>query len=503
MSINLLNEGDLNKYLTSVVYTEGEVPHWVSENSSESQKNLQNPDWVKQNRDDVVKAILLQYFKKRIREYLSVNSEASYLEPVKQNDENLPDWCKRALSENKPVFRFNQSKISTDLQEKISSVRDYLYSMADRYVLDTTQLAHKTEKNSKIRLDYLKSSNEFADFDDVLTYATLWHEKLEKNTNKVHKDEVFYKKSLEGTEFIMNLPNNTFAYKLLTPEALDFESQYMGHCVGQGYYDTGVENGTTEIYSIRDDHGEPHVTFEIDPFGKFYHRQNSIIQCKGKGNKKPVDKYFPAICELIKRKKWLIDDCSDINQFLVLINDEIYLVKDLVNGKVKIPNIINNSICFRTGIEKLPDFSHCEIKGDFDCYSNKLTSLKGAPQKVDGTFDCYGNKLTSIEGAPQKVGGIFNCAMNKLTSLEGAPKEVGKDFYCSNNKLESLKGGPKEVGGSFFCDHNKLTSLNGAPQKVGEEFKCENNLLTNYDDAPKSVRSFLKLISTLNENSQD
>lgn len=482
MSINLLNEGDLNKYLTSVVYTEGEVPHWVSENSSESQKNLQNPDWVKQNRDDVVKAILLQYFKKRIREYLSANSEASYLEPVKQNDENLPDWCKRALSENKPVFRFNQSKISTDLQEKISSVRDYLYSMADRYVLDTTQLAHKTEKNSKIRLDYLKSSNEFADFDDVLTYATLWHEKLEKNTNKVHKDEVFYKKSLEGTEFIMNLPNNTFAYKLLTPEALDFESQYMGHCVGQGYYDTGVENGTTEIYSIRDDHGEPHVTFEIDPFGKFYHRQNSIIQCKGKGNKKPVDKYFPAICELIKRKKWLIDDCSDINQFLVLINDEIYLVKDLVNGKVKIPNIINNSICFRTGIEKLPDFSHCEIKGD---------------------FDCYGNKLTSIEGAPQKVGGIFNCAMNKLTSLEGAPKEVGKDFYCSNNKLESLKGGPKEVGGSFFCDHNKLTSLNGVPQKVGEEFKCENNPLTNYDDAPKSVRSFLKFISTLNENLQD
>lgn len=482
MPINLLNEGDLNKYLTSIVFQNGEVPHWVTESSEESQKNLQTPDWVNNHKTEVCNAILLQYFKKRIRSYLTKDEEQQFLTSVEAKTKNLPYWCIKALNEGKKVFEFDEKNVPYELKEKLTIIRDYLYDNTHKYVLNIINLAKETDKTSKIRLDYLKSSNEFADFDDVLTYATLWHEKLEKNTNKVHKDEVFYKKSLEGTEFIMNLPNNTFAYKLLTPEALDFESQYMGHCVGQGYYDTGVENGTTEIYSIRDDHGEPHVTFEIDPFGKFYHRQNSIIQCKGKGNKKPVDKYFPAICELIKRKKWLIDDCSDINQFLVLINDEIYLVKDLVNGKVKIPNIINNSICFRTGIEKLPDFSHCEIKGDFDCYSNKLTSLKGAPQKVDGTF---------------------NCAMNKLTSLEGAPKEVGKDFYCSNNKLESLKGGPKEVGGSFFCDHNKLTSLNGAPQKVGKEFKCENNLLTNYDDAPKSVRSFLKLISALNENSQD
>lgn len=547
MSINLLNEGDLNKYLTSVVYTEGEVPHWVSENSSESQKNLQNPDWVKQNRDDVVKAILLQYFKKRIREYLSANSEASYLEPVKQNDENLPDWCKRALSENKPVFRFNQSKISTDLQEKISSVRDYLYSMADRYVLDTTQLAHKTEKNSKIRLDYLKSTNEYSTFENVLAVANLWHEKLAKNTAKVRKDEAFYKKSLEGTRFIMELPNNTFAYELLTLQALDFEGDNMGNCVGSGYYDKGVLNGTTKIYSIRDEKGEPHVTIEVRRWEKCDHtgEVGTVVQCEGRQNKKPIAKCFDGILALINKMNWDIN--NDIRSIGILQMDrKCYSLSKLVDGSEKIPEIIEGDVSLSfMDLTELPDFSNVFVKGSFNCEYNKLTSLKGSPKKVgkdfccaknyltnlkgcpqevDGDFSCADNQLTSLEGVPQKIGGSFYCCYNKLTSLKGAPQNVGKDFSfgnnqltslegipqkikgdfdCSNNKLESLKGGPKEVGGSFFCDHNKLTSLNGAPQKVGEEFKCENNPLTNYDDAPKSVRSFLKLISTLNENSQD
>ena len=42
------------------------------------------------------------------------------------------------------------------------------------------------------------------------------------------------------------------------------------------------------------------------------------------------------------------------------------------------------------------------IKGGFDCSSMDLTSLEGAPIKVDGFFDCSENKLISLEGAPKK-----------------------------------------------------------------------------------------------------
>lgn len=52
-----------------------------------------------------------------------------------------------------------------------------------------------------------------------------------------------------------------------------------------------------------------------------------------------------------------------------------------------------------------------EIKGNFNCrnYDN-LTSLEGAPRKVDGTFYCSGcDNLTSLEGAPEVVNSSFYC----------------------------------------------------------------------------------------------
>ena len=488
MPINLLNEGNLNKYLTSVVFTNNEVPHWVSDNSSESQKNLQTPDWVKAHKDEVVKAILLQYFKKRIREYLKENSDVSYLTPVNNSDSDLPEWCKKALSENKPVYKFDSTKISHDLQEKISTIRDYLYAMADRYVMDTAGLAKKTEKISKIRLDYLKSSNEYATFDMVLSAANLWHEKLAKGTKKVRKDEAFYNKSIEGTEFIMKLPNNTAAYRLLTPEALDFESDNMGHCVGSGYYDKEVIDGTIKIYSIRDYNGEPHVTFEVSKDEDEYTGTDYVQQCKGKQNKAPAEKYMDAILALVEKMQWDIRGDKENVKLIKDINKKCYNLKRLFDWTITLPpDTTFEELDFsKMELTKLPNLSNAKILGSFDCSGNNLTSLEGAPKEC-GIFTCSGNNLTSLEGAPKKVDGFFTCSCNNLTSLKGAPKEVGGDFDCSNNQLTSLKGAPKEVGGNFNCSNNQLTSLKGAPKEVGGNFSCFYNKLTSLDGAPKEV----------------
>lgn len=50
----------------------------------------------------------------------------------------------------------------------------------------------------------------------------------------------------------MEIDNNLTLYRLKTPEALDFESKQMGHCISAGSYDTYVQKGMIEIYSIRD-----------------------------------------------------------------------------------------------------------------------------------------------------------------------------------------------------------------------------------------------------------
>lgn len=77
-------------------------------------------------------------------------------------------------------------------------------------------------------------------------------------------------------------------------------------------------------------------------------------------------------------------------------------------------------------------------------------------------FDEHGNK---VDGKNAKWEGNFYCYNNKLTTLKGAPKEIGGNFYCYSNKLTTLEGAPKEIGGNFNCDSNKLTTLEQKPNR--------------------------------------
>jgi hypothetical protein len=99
--------------------------------------------------------------------------------------------------------------------------------------------------------------------------------------------------------------------------------------------------------------------------------------------------------------------------------------------------IIGDVILHSLYLKELPDIlKDITVSGDFYCYNNKLTTLKGAPTYVGGFFDCTYNNLTSLIGAPTNVGGNFHCYYNKLTSLDGAPTYVGGDFLCYGNTVK-------------------------------------------------------------------
>lgn len=109
-----------------------------------------------------------------------------------------------------------------------------------------------------------------------------------------------------------------------------------------------------------------------------------------------------------------------------------------------------------------------DVRGDVDIYA---MSSKEFPEYIQfdivkGDFYCNHNRLTSLKGAPSKVEGSFYCSYNQLTSLEGAPKEIRKDFYCNNNQLTSLEGAPKEVGESFDCRNNKVSFTENDVRRV-------------------------------------
>jgi hypothetical protein len=134
-------------------------------------------------------------------------------------------------------------------------------------------------------------------------------------------------------------------------EALKYEGDVMGHCVGG--YCPDVESGKSRIYSLRDKKGEPHVTIEVEPgilegavsrlpkkerdelrneikrrhfagreptrvedsdrmfelveqeyLKRYGMPPDEIIQIKGKGNRAPKEEYLPMVQDFVKSGKW-------------------------------------------------------------------------------------------------------------------------------------------------------------------------------------------------------
>jgi hypothetical protein len=122
-------------------------------------------------------------------------------------------------------------------------------------------------------------------------------------------------------------------------EALRYEGDMMGHCVGG--YCNDVFAGRSAIYSLRDKRtGAPHVTIEVEQYGSFDESKRRIdamypdldenekmrmldeqgwldengdplptplgriVQIKGKGNKKPKDEYIPFVQDFVKSQNW-------------------------------------------------------------------------------------------------------------------------------------------------------------------------------------------------------
>ena len=113
-----------------------------------------------------------------------------------------------------------------------------------------------------------------------------------------------------------------------------------------------------------------------------------------------------------------------------------------------------DSICKEYGIRNYTiNFDgSIDVNGDVHLLYKGLTKLPIKFNNVSGYFNCYSNQLTSLEGAPKSVGEYFSCNSNQLTSLEGCPKSVGGYFSCSENKLTDFYGFPEDWEGSvnFF-----------------------------------------------------
>lgn len=106
-------------------------------------------------------------------------------------------------------------------------------------------------------------------------------------------------------------------------DALKYEGETMGHCVG-GYCPDVIE-GRSKIFSLRDKKGQPHVTIETRPMENyeleaakmkragaspeeiaafFENPPQEIVQIKGKANRAPNPEYLPAVQDFVRSGNW-------------------------------------------------------------------------------------------------------------------------------------------------------------------------------------------------------
>jgi hypothetical protein len=78
----------------------------------------------------------------------------------------------------------------------------------------------------------------------------------------------------------------------------------------------------------------------------------------------------------------------------------------------------------------------------------------------------------------QEIKGNFNCFFERIDNTNGGPTKVNGSYYA-NNKWFFSGGSPNTVGGSFFyVTANYITNLVGCPKRLVLFFSFDNSYLT-------------------------
>jgi hypothetical protein len=195
---------------------------------------------------------------------------------------DAPDWAKNKWDICGPFHRFVPEN-DPGLQEKMNHLIDWLVSAQ----INNAPFLQDTLNGKPKTLLHLSS------VDHAIREADRYFSDLNKKFAKAAQAQT------EGDiKTVLDFGDGYKIVELLTQNALKLEGPKMGHCVGGGAYDDGVEKGTTKIFSLRDKNNEPHVTFEIGV------AKNTLKQCKGKENGPAVAAYMPYVEAFVRQGKF-------------------------------------------------------------------------------------------------------------------------------------------------------------------------------------------------------
>jgi len=100
-----------------------------------------------------------------------------------------------------------------------------------------------------------------------------------------------------------------------------------------------------------------------------------------------------------------------------------------------------------------------DVQGAVYINSELLETIPLNFNRVDGDFDCSSNKLTSLKGSPKYVGGDFNCEYNMITTIEYLPKEIGGNLNLTDNKIFNYNNFNTQLNGKIEAWFNPINHI--------------------------------------------
>jgi hypothetical protein len=310
-------------------------------------------------------------------------------------------------------------------------------------------------------------------------------------------------------------------------EALKYEGDTMGHCVG-GYCPDVLE-GRSRIYSLRDKRGEPHVTVEVQPKGIDYNvlqkevgdekinemlesgmsmqeiaAQNMhlmpppiIRQIKGKQNAAPKADYLPYVQDFVRSGEW--SDVGDLKNTGLVKQDGKYMTQaeydDYLLNELQPPEppVEGMKAGGAVSISDNPDTMMMELEdqkfqvgGIVDkavrlAKAAKAAEMKQAMKASEALAKIEGKRLNVTQADRTKVGQGFlgGPGFSGLQLKEGPHKDVGAVWGVKNvGTAKTMLGGFQDpLGKEYF------TTMIGSPtqhqsnqmvfDKLYNQFKAE------------------------------
>jgi hypothetical protein len=298
-----------------------------------------------------------------------------------------------------------------------------------------------------------------------------------------------YMKSGGDEAYALKAGQKADAQKYLA-EALKYEGDTMGHCVG-GYCPDVLE-GRSRIYSLRDKRGEPHVTIEVQPMrgselGRYAadlpegedvaamkNPPQSIRQIKGKQNAAPKEDYLPYVQDFVRSGEW--SDVGDLkntglvrqdNKYMTQSEYDDYLLNQLQppaegmkrGGKV---HISDNPDSMMMDMED----QKFQVGGIVDVAARaakaaKAAQMKQAMKASEALAKIEGKRLNVTQADRTKVGQGYlgGPGFSGLQLQEGPHKDVGAVWGVKNTgTAKTIVGGfDKPLGKEYF------TTMIGSP----------------------------------------